>query len=66
MLELSIEKKINGLIDLHDQIEDAEIRFGLSEFRSDVMKYAVEETLVELGHSLKGIWGLSKRNRVNV
>lgn len=63
MKELSLEAKINLLIDLHDMIQDCHIRADLEEHRAEPMKFYVENQLVDLGHSLKGMWGLSKGNR---
>lgn len=60
---MKIEQQVNGLLDLHDLIYDAQIRLGLEEHRSDYMRYLVEETLMELGHSLKGMMYISSKNR---
>ena len=62
MTKISKQSKINQLLDLHDQIYDAEVRLGLADHRSDYMRWLVEETLMEHGHSLKGMWHLSKRS----
>lgn len=56
---MPLEEQINGLIDLHQSIYDAERKLGLNEGRSNYMRYLVEMTLLEEGHPLKGIQHLS-------
>lgn len=63
MKGLSLEAKIKLLIDLHDMIQDCHIRADLEDHRSDLMKFYVENQLVDLGHSLKGMWGLSSLSK---
>jgi hypothetical protein len=63
MNKLPVEKQINELLDLHDLIYDAEVRLGLVDHRSDYMRYLVELTLLEHGHSLEGMMYLSSRNK---
>lgn len=53
--------KINSLIDLHDFLSNFDLI--LKEDRLEYMKYLIETELLEEGHPLKGIKGLSKKNR---
>lgn len=62
---MTLNQQINQLIDLHESVYDAEIRLGLVDHRSDYMRYLIEETLIELGHSLKGMMHLSKRSKID-
>lgn len=56
-----LSNKIDSLIDLHYYLCNHEL--VLRRDRLDYMKYLIETELKEEGHSLKGIKGLSKKNR---
>lgn len=53
-------EKINALIALHDEVGTAQIVSNLSNDRAEYIKHLIEMELIEEGHSLKGMYNLSK------